>query len=77
MYSVMIVDDEKAIREGLALTTDFESYGFCVCATARNGAEALEKTESLHPDVVLLDVCMPILDGIGYMKELAENKGGG
>lgn len=74
MYTVMIVDDEKAIREGLALTTDFENYGFRVCATAKNGLDALEKTEDCHPDVVLLDVCMPVLDGIGYMEKVWEKR---
>lgn len=72
MYSVMIVDDEKAIRESLPQAIDFEQYGFRVCATARNGAEALEKTEKYKPEVIFLDVCMPVMDGMGFLQKLHE-----
>lgn len=73
MYSIMIVDDEKTIRESLPQAVSFEQYGFRVCATARNGEDALEKTGQFQPDVVLLDVCMPVLDGLGYLRKLHEN----
>ena len=43
MYTVMIVDDEKAIRDSLPAVINFEMYGFRVCQTARNGQDALEK----------------------------------
>ena len=72
MYSIMIVDDEKAIRESLPWAVDFEQYGFKVCATAKNGQDALEKMEIYSPEVVLLDVCMPILDGVGVLQKLHE-----
>ncbi len=70
MFSIMIADDEKTIRENLPQAIPFEQYGFTVCATARNGEDALNKVKVYHPDVVLLDVCMPILDGIGFLHEL-------
>lgn len=75
MYSIMIVDDEKTIRETLPQAVNFEQHGFRVCATARNGEDALEKTGQFQPDVVLLDVCMPVLDGLGYLKKLHESGG--
>lgn len=71
-YSIMIVDDEKAIRDSLPAVVDFEQFGFRVCQTARNGQDALEKIEKEHPDVLLLDIRMPILDGLGLLKILAE-----
>ncbi len=72
-YSIMIVDDEKAIRDSLPAVVDFEQVGFRVCQTARNGQDALEKIEKEHPDVLLLDIRMPILDGLGLLKILAED----
>ncbi|WP_455620238.1 response regulator transcription factor [Eisenbergiella sp.] len=74
MYSVMIVDDEKAIRESLPIAINFEKWGFRVCETAKNGKDALEKVKVYKPDVILLDVCMPILDGLGFLKKLHEMK---
>lgn len=71
-YSIMIVDDEKAIRDSLPAVVDFEQFGFRVCQTARNGQDALEKIKKEHPDVLLLDIRMPILDGLGLLKILAE-----
>lgn len=73
MYSFMIVDDEKAIRESLSKVIDFEKYGFVLCATAKDGEEALEKTKELHPNLVLLDIRMPKLDGLSYLKELRKS----
>lgn len=70
MYTVMIVDDEKAIRENLAGLMPLEAEGFSLCATAVNGEDALHKLEEFEVDLVLLDVSMPVMDGIGFMKEL-------
>ncbi len=69
----MIVDDEKAIRDSLPAVVDFEQFGFRVCQTARNGQDALEKIKKEYPDVLLLDIRMPILDGLGLLKILVED----
>ena len=45
MFKLLIVDDEKLIREGLATGFDWESLGFYVCGTAANGIEALKIIE--------------------------------
>lgn len=74
MFQVMIVDDEKAIRENLPAIIDFESHGFKVCATAKNGEDALEKLESFRPDVIFLDVCMPVMDGLTFLGKLQERE---
>src|SRR5438105_6833501 len=59
---VLIVDDHKVIRQGLqmflALDPEVEVVG-----TGANGQEALELAETLKPDVVLMDLQMPVMDG--------------
>lgn len=74
MFSVMIVDDEKAIRENLPGLINFEEFGFKVCGTAKNGADALSKLPQCCPDVVFLDVCMPVMDGLAFLKEIRKMK---
>ena len=73
MYSIMLVDDEKAIRDHLPAVIPFEEKDFHVTATAINGKDAIEKLEKHPVDLVLLDISMPVLDGIGFMNKIREN----
>ncbi len=57
---VLVVDDDESIRELVALVLEDEGYQV---ATAADGAQALGQVETFHPDVVLLDLNMPVLDG--------------
>jgi response regulator NasT len=59
---VLIAEDETIIR--LDLRAVLEDHGFVVCGEARDGAEAVELARELEPDVILVDVKMPRLDGI-------------
>lgn len=59
---VLIAEDETIIR--MDLRQLLEHHGFAVCGEARNGAEAIELARELEPDVVLLDIRMPEIDGI-------------
>lgn len=60
---VLTVDDHYSIREGLA--TLFAIYDYLtLVGEARNGQEALELCARAHPDVVLMDIIMPVMDGI-------------
>ena len=59
---ILIAEDETIIR--LDLRSLLESNGFEVCGEARDGVEAVELAESLAPDVILMDIKMPRLDGI-------------
>jgi two-component system, response regulator PdtaR len=59
---VLIAEDETVIR--LDLRAQLEDAGYTVCAEARDGAEAVELAATTAPDVALLDVKMPVLDGI-------------
>jgi CheY-like chemotaxis protein len=60
---ILVVDDEADIRETVSEMLDLEGYAV---ETAANGEEALRAVERGHPDVVLLDMRMPVLDGWGF-----------
>ena len=59
---VMIVDDHPAIRR--ALSREFERAGWEVCGDAANGHDAITKAEELLPDVIVLDLAMPEMNGL-------------
>lgn len=69
-YTILLVDDESAVREGIRNRTPWERYNFKVVGEAGNGIEALEMIEELHPDVVITDIRMPYLDGMELIKEI-------
>ncbi len=73
MYRLLIVDDEAEIIDGLKTIIDWESYGITLCGSADNGATAFEYMKELSPDIVIMDIRMPVLDGIGLLKKIAEN----
>jgi|AntDeeMetagen192_2_1112575.scaffolds.fasta_scaffold00234_4 two-component system response regulator AlgR len=67
---VLIVDDEAPARQRLARLVD-ELPGYCVCGEASNGEGALSEAERTHPDIVLMDVRMPGMDGIAAASHLS------
>lgn len=64
MYRILLVDDEYLELQLLLEHIDWAAYGFEVCATALNGAEALRLLAAQQPDVVITDIKMPVMDGI-------------
>lgn len=60
---VLIVDDDALIREGLKILLELEA-DFQVVGTASNGQEALEMCRREKPDLVLMDIRMPVMDGV-------------
>ena len=72
MYRILLIDDEKSIRDYLPKAVPFETHGFTVVDTAANGREALGKLERVKPDLILLDVCMPLMDGLEFLRHLRE-----
>ncbi|MBD0379640.1 response regulator transcription factor [Paenibacillus sedimenti] len=68
-YKVMIVDDQNLLVDGLATIIDVQP-DMEVVGTAENGLQALELIERLHPDVVLMDVRMPVMDGVETTKRI-------
>jgi len=59
---ILIADDHDLIRRGLR--TLLESQGWIICAEVRNGLEAVEKADELRPDIAVLDITMPRLNGL-------------
>jgi two-component system, NarL family, response regulator DegU len=59
---LLLVDDHRTLRDGLRLS--MEEAGFVVAGEAGDGEEAVRLAEALRPDVVLMDVSMPLLDGV-------------
>lgn len=72
MYTVIVADDEEEIRRALVKKIDWESLGFELVGEASNGAEALELTEKLCPDLVLTDIMMPFISGIELARQIRE-----
>jgi DNA-binding NarL/FixJ family response regulator len=60
---LLIVDDHEIVRQGLQLLFSMED-GIDVVGVAEDGGEAISRTAELHPDVVLMDVGMPRVDGV-------------
>src|SRR5947209_20150197 len=71
MIRVLIVDDIPSTLENLQKLLSFED-DIEVCGTAADGRKAIEETRRLQPDVVLMDVNMPVLDGIQATEILAQ-----
>ena len=61
--TVLVVDDQRLVREGIASLLHIQE-GISVVGQAVNGQEAVEKALAMSPDVVLMDVRMPVMDGI-------------
>jgi DNA-binding NarL/FixJ family response regulator len=66
---VLIVDDHGVVREGLRTFLELQD-GIDVVGEAADGEEALDRVAELRPDVVVMDLVMPKLDGVGAMREL-------
>jgi DNA-binding NarL/FixJ family response regulator len=71
MIRMVIADDQTLVRTGFQLLLDSEE-DIEVIGQAQNGAEAVELTKRLRPDVVLMDVRMPVLDGIEATRRIAQ-----
>lgn len=69
MKKILIVDDEESIR--FLYKEELEEDGFVV-ELAKNGKEALEKLSHFKPDLITLDIKMPVMDGIEALKRIRE-----
>lgn len=66
---ILLADDHKIVRQGLSSL--LEEQGFQIVGESGNGQEAVHLAEKLHPDVAVLDIGMPLLNGIDAAKEIA------
>lgn len=72
MYTLMIVDDESLMRRGIKLLADLNGLEIGRVIEANNGEEALDICGEIIPDIVLLDINMPKMDGLTFAKHLRE-----
>jgi YesN/AraC family two-component response regulator len=68
MYKVMIIDDEKSLRNLLKLAVDWNSLGLEIAGEAASGIEAINIIDDIRPDIVFADIRMPFMDGIEFSK---------
>ncbi|MGC9089612.1 MAG: response regulator [Caldisericia bacterium] len=68
---ILIADDQKLIREGLKVLLEMEE-DFTVISEASNGKEAVDLYIKLRPDIVLMDIQMPIMNGVNAIKKIKE-----
>ena len=67
--SVLVVDDNASIRQALCRVFTSEA-DFDLCGEAENGREAIEKAQVLHPDLIVMDLSMPVMNGIDAARTL-------
>jgi DNA-binding NarL/FixJ family response regulator len=67
---LLLADDHRMLRE--SLRRSMEENGFDVVGEAADGAEAVRLAEELHPDVILMDVTMPVLDGVQATRQVRD-----
>jgi len=72
VYRVLIADDEPIIREGLKKVISWDSLGFEVIGTASDGRDAYRKINALRPDLCIIDIRMPGLDGLELISKIKE-----
>lgn len=71
MLNIMIVDDSTIIRKTLQMK--LESIGFNVVAQAKSGKEAIELYRETLPDLVTMDITMPVMNGIEALKQIKKS----
>lgn len=72
MFSVIFVDDEQLIREGLAKNIPWKDLNLNLSGIASNGKEALLLAKKIHPDIVITDIRMPFLDGLELIEKIRD-----
>ncbi len=73
MIRVLLVDDEPLALEYFSKLVDWNTLGFSIVATASNGKQAFRLYEQLHPEVIISDIKMPVMDGLDLVSQLGEN----
>ena len=72
MYSIMIVEDEYLVRQGIASLVNYEQFGMQVISQAENGIEAWQKFQDNPADILLTDINMPQMNGLELAKLVRE-----
>jgi two-component system nitrate/nitrite response regulator NarL len=66
---VLVADDHEVMRFGIRNLLELRP-GWSVCAEASNGQEAVDKTLQFHPDVIIMDITMPVMNGLEAANEI-------
>jgi len=66
---ILIVDDQALVRRAVRLMLESHA-GWKVCGEAADGIEAIDRTRELHPDIVIMDLSMPKMDGLEATREI-------
>lgn len=74
MTTMLIIDDEYYIRLGIRNAIDWEAIDVTIIGEAEDGEQGLELILKLNPDLILMDIRMPFLDGLQLMEKLAEHQ---
>ncbi len=61
---ILLADDHEIVLEGIRTLVQRSGRGWEICGEARNGRDAVELASSLHPDVIVLDITMPVMSGL-------------
>lgn len=67
---ILVVDDERRIREGVKAIIDYQALGCEIVGEAVNGLEAIDSIQSLKPDLCIIDIKMPLINGIEVIEEI-------
>ena len=70
MYKILIADDEQLVRDSIKSIIEKHFSNEVEVGTAKSGREAIEKAETLKPDIVFMDIMMPGINGIDAMREI-------
>lgn len=72
MKRILIVDDEWMTRQHIRSQFPWKEWGYAIAGEAENGEQALECCRSLKPDILLLDITMPLMDGLEVLRRIRE-----
>lgn len=72
--TLLIADDEAAIRNGLSKVVPWNQFGITIVGTAEDGMEAYDMIRQFHPDIVITDIRMPGMDGLSLMEKAKSEK---
>ncbi len=74
MYKLVIIDDEKEQVEGIKTIIDWGKYDIEICGTADNGKNGLDLVKEKLPDIAIIDIRMPLMNGLELIEEINNSK---